>query len=1017
MNSKSIYNLVFALLLTFVSSVALAQVTVKGHVTDETGEDIIGATVIQKGTKNATVTDFEGNFSIKVPADATLSISYVGFATQEIPVAGKTQIDVKMGEDKKLLNEVVVVGYGQQKKESVIGAISQVSSADLLATPAANISQALAGKISGVVTNQTSGAPGADDASIFIRGRATFTGNDQPLVLVDGVERAFSQIAPDDIESISVLKDASATAVYGVRGANGVMLITTKRGKDQKPIVSLTANYQITSPTRTSNYLGTKESTMLLNEAYANDGLGTAFTDAQIANLPDVDWYNEVLKSTAPAMRYNLNVRGGTKRMKYFVSGEFYNQQGLFKNLSTDEYGNKSNTSYSRYGFRANLDFDLVKNLTLSVNFGTRFEERNGPNSNESATFSQVFYNINHTPSYAFPVTYTLDNRKQIYGGSSQYSNVYAMLAEAGFYKATNTINETNFIADYKMDWLLKGLKVRGMMSFDYDSYFRRLYTKSYATYQLVDPANAGDLSGYNSFGTNGNLTYAGNDNTSTYKLYLEGQIYWANRFGKHDWTAMVLYNQNDYRFQRSLATSNNFTADLPKRYIGLVGRVTYGYDEKYLAEINVGYNGSENFRRGKRFGFFPAFSLGWRITQEKFMESTKDWLTNLKIRASYGQVGNDQYSQRFLYQAIWAQIPNDYTFGNSNGVTGIYESQYANYDVTWEKANKYNAGLEFNLWDGKLSGVFDYFYERRKNILCAYQTMPQWLGVNMAAGNLGETKNSGIEIELHHRNRIGEHFNYTVDATFAHAKNEIISINEPMLKTAYQKQEGRSIGLTYGLIAEGFITSADLANPNLPKSAYTDQLKVGDLKYKDMNNDGFIDDNDRTYFGYSDVPENTYTLSLGCDYKGIGFSVMFQGVDHVSRYYDAEAMYAFVNGGRVRALHLNRWNPAQTEAINLATATYPLLHYDSYGNHNQQTNSFFLQNGAFIRLKNIELYWDLPKKWISKLAMSQCRVYVNANNLVTWDHLHDLDIDPESSGSNKYPIMKAINFGLNVQF
>ena len=479
----------------------------------------------------------------------------------------------------------------------------------------------------------------------------------------------------------------------------------------------------------------------------------------------------------------------------------------------------------------------------------------------------------------------------------------------------------------------------------------------------------------------------------------------------------MVLYNQNDYRFQRSLATSNNFTADLPKRYIGLVGRVTYGYDDKYLAEINVGYNGSENFRRGKRFGFFPAFSLGWRITQEKFMESTKDWLTNLKIRASYGQVGNDQYSQRFLYQAIWAQIPNDYTFGNSNGVTGIYESQYANYDVTWEKANKYNAGLEFNLWDGKLSGVFDYFYERRKNILCAYQTMPQWLGVNMAAGNLGETKNSGIEIELHHRNRIGEHFNYTVDATFAHAKNEIISINEPMLKTAYQKQEGRSIGLTYGLIAEGFITSADLANPNLPKSAYTDQLKVGDLKYKDMNNDGFIDDNDRTYFGYSDVPENTYTLSLGCDYKGIGFSVMFQGVDHVSRYYDAEAMYAFVNGGRVRALHLNRWNPAQTEAINLANATYPLLHYDSYGNHNQQTNSFFLQNGAFIRLKNIELYWDLPKKWISKLAMSQCRVYVNANNLVTWDHLHDLDIDPESSGSNKYPIMKAINFGLNVQF
>ena len=1015
MNNNIIRNIILTVVMAFTASVAMAQVTVRGHVTDDLGEDVIGASVVEKGTGNGTVTDMTGNFSLKVPEGAMLSISYVGFATKEVAAKGGSVIEIQLGEDKQLLNEIVVVGYGAQKKESVIGAISQVDSKDLLATPAANLSHAISGKIPGVITSQTSGAPGADDAQIFIRGRATFAGDAQPLILVDGVERSFSQIAPDDIESISVLKDASATAVYGVRGANGVMLITTKRGKEQKPVVSLTANWQIQSPTRTMDYLGTAESVALLNEAYANDGMTSpyaGYTSDQIASLPDVNWYDEVIRSTAPAQRYNVNVRGGTKRMRYFVSGEFYNQKGLFKELSRDEYGNKSNTSYSRYAFRANLDFDLIKNLLFSVNFGTRFEERNGPNSNESAGYSQVFYNVNHTPSYAFPIEYTLESGKNIYGGTSQYDNVYALLADGGFYKATNTINETNFVVDYKMDWLLKGLKARGMLSFDYDAYYKKLFTKSYATYQLIPGNDPGQLSSYNSFGTNGNLTYAGNNQTTTYKLYMEAQLYWANKFKKHDITAMVLYNQNDYRYQ----------ADLPMRYMGLVGRATYGYDEKYLAEVNFGYNGSENFRKGKRFGFFPAFSLGWRITQEKFMESTKDWLTNLKVRVSYGQVGNDQYlvggvRQRFLYLSQWAQLNNIYLFGATNSVAGVWEAQYANYDVTWEKANKYNAGVEFNFLNGLLSGSFDYFYEKRDNILTTYQTKPEWLGVAVAAGNLGETKNSGIELELHHCNKIGKDFNYNVDFTFSHAKNEIVSRDEAPGMTSYRKTEGHPIGQFYGLVADGFITQADIDGGNLPRSAYTDNLQPGDLKYRDMNNDGFIDERDQTFIGYSDVPENTYAISLGCSWKGLGMSVMFQGVSHVSRYYDAEAMYAFVNGGRVRPLHLGRWNPALSEAENLAHATYPLLHYDAYGNHNQQQNSFFLQNGSFFRLKNIEVYYDLPQKWIKKLAMTQCRVYVNANNLVTWDHLDNINIDPESSGSNKYPIMKAINFGINVQF
>lgn len=454
----------------------------------------------------------------------------------------------------------------------------------LLKSPAANISQAIAGKISGVITSQTSGAPGADDMKIYIRGRASFAGDNQPLILVDGVEREFSQIAPDDIESISTLKDASATAVYGVRGANGVMLITTKRGKEQKPTVSLTANWQIQSPTRQDTYLDSYNSVVLLEEALANDGLPSQYSASDIEMYkrasagqlsgidallyPNVDWYDTVLRNSAPAQRYNVNIQGGTKRMRYFTSAEYYNQQGLFKEFSQDEYGNKSNSSFKRFAFRANLDFLMTKDLTLSVNFGTRFEERRGPNSNESrdGTYSQAFYEMNHTPGWLFPVSYTVgegEDQKTLYSGSSQYqNNIVARFAKAGFYRSTNTINETNFIVDYKMDWLTKGLAAKGMVSFDYDAYYRRAFSADFATYELNDRTNYNSIDAYTQFNTDTELAYLGNDQTTTYKLYMEFQLNWARKFGKHDITAMALYNQNDYRYQ----------ADLAERYQGLVG-------------------------------------------------------------------------------------------------------------------------------------------------------------------------------------------------------------------------------------------------------------------------------------------------------------------------------------------------------------------------------------------------------------------------------------------------------------
>lgn len=1001
---------------------------ISGVVNDAFGP-VIGASVLEKGTSNGVITDLDGNFKLTVSNDnAVLLVSYVGYKTQEIPVAGKTSFSIMMKEDSEMLEEVVVVGYGAQKKESVVGAISQVSNKELLSSPAANVSQAIAGKISGVITSQTSGAPGSDDTQIYIRGRATFAGDAQPLVLVDGVERSFSQIAPDDIETISVLKDASATAVYGVRGANGVMLITTKRGKEQKPEVSLTANFQLQSPTRKDTYLNSYQSLTLLEEALSNDGLPSQYSandlemfrkssagelsgiDAML--YPNVDWYDEVLRSNAPAQRYNVSVRGGTKRMRYYASVEYYNQQGLVKDLSNDKFGNSSSPSFTRYAFRANMDLFLTKDLTFSINFGTRFEERGGSNSAESANYSEIFYEMNHTPGWLFPVKTEVQNgekRQNIYGGSSQYqNNIVGRLAEAGFYRSTNTINETNFIADYKMDWLTEGLSAKAMVSFDYDSFNKKLYSKSFATYELNDRNNYDNIDAYNSFNSDGELA-GSQDRNAIYKLYMEAQINYARKFGKNDVTGMVLYNQNDYRVNDELA----------KRYQGIVGRATYGYDDRYLAEVNFGYNGSENFMKGRRFGFFPAFSLGWRISNEEFMKGTSTWLNNLKLRASYGQVGNDVYqingvAQRFLYEENWQQIGNDYYFGNT-GMSGIYESQYPNYGVTWERAHKYNLGLEFGLWNGLLNGNIDLFYEKRDDILTEFLTRPQWIGTTMAAGNLGKTINKGFEIELKHSNRIGKDFTYNAGLTFSHAKNEIKNMDEPALKTSYRKREGHAIGQYFGLVCDGFVTQNDIDGGKLPVSTFGN-VQAGDLKYRDMNADGFIDERDETFIGYSDVPENTYALTLGANYKGWGFSIMFQGVDHVSRYYDAESMYAFINGGKVKEHHLQRWNPAKSESENLASARYPLLHYDSYGDHNQRQNSFFLKNGAFIRLKNIELSYTLPAKWSKVAGMSDCRLYVNANNLITWDHLDDL-VDPESNGSNRYPIMKTVNFGVNIKF
>ena len=995
--------------------------TVTGTVSDAL-DVIIGANIVVKGTTNGAVTDVNGRFTISnVPSDAILLVSYIGYISQEVNIGNRTSIDILLVEDMQTLAEVVVVGYGVQRKESVVGAISTLGTQDLESIPSSNLTQAMSGRVTGLVAIQSSGRPGEDVAEMFVRGRASFASDGQPLVLVDGVERTYAEIPTDDVDQISILKDASATAVYGVRGANGVILITTKRGELGKAQVSLSANFSLQTPTRLNTYLNSYESVSLLEEALRNDGLPSQYSAADIAKFkqasegglsgndfylyPNVDWYNEALKKTAPTQQYNVNISGGTARMRYFTSLGYMDQGGLYKNFESYEYGQSSQVSFQRYSFRVNLDFTITKQFTAQLNVGTRFEERKGPNINdEMGGRSGVFYELNRTPTWIFPVQYPGD----IWGGSAYaQNNVIALLSVGGFRSRSTNVNESQAIFKYDFDNYVKGLSARVMGSFDYQSYYNRGFTSEFATYELVNRAgDLSDRSNYRQYGMDSPLSLGGSNTDNqgaSYRVYLEAGLNWERKFDDlHEWTAMLLYNQS----------SSRTNTQIPRNYQGIVGRATYNYNYRYFGEVNFGYNGSENFAPGKRFGFFPAIAAGWLISNEAFMEN-HEWISLLRLNVSYGETGNDQYTgSRFLYIPSWIQ-GGGYTFGNTNNLPGVYEGMLPNMDVSWERSKKYNIALLYGFLNQSLTGSFDFFYEDRGGILTNYLTIPNWVAVRTAPANLGKTTNKGVDVELKYRKRFGR-VDFNTGVSFAYAQNKIIFMDEPDNMPAYRKQEGQSIGQYFGLVSDGFFTSeAEIASS--PYQTFN-PVKVGDLKYRDMNGDGVIDDQDVTFIGNTNIPTTSLNFSLGAAYKGVSVSALLTAVTDVSRYYDVEMMYAFVDGGKVRTQHLDRWQPEQSVEWNLANAKYPLLHYGAFGNNNQRLNSYFLQDGSFIRLRNVEVAYQIPGIICQRLGVSNLRVFVNGSNLLTWDKLNGLT-DPEGRNSNTYPIMKVFNLGLNVRF
>ena len=1008
-----------------------AKHTVKGVVEDALGP-IAGANVVEKGQpSNGTITNLDGKFTLKVTSNkAIIAISMIGMKTVEVtvPKDGKT-LTVRLHDDTQTLDEVVVVAYGQQKKVSVTGSISAVGNRELKQGPTSSVTNSLTGRIPGLVTRQTSGRPGEDAAALYIRGRATV--NDaSPLIMVDGIERDFSQIDPDEIESISVLKDASATAVYGVRGANGVILVTTKRGNSGKAKVSFSGEFGITQINRITKMVNAEEYATLMNEGLVNEGQAPKYTEHDMQlyrdqsspfTHPDND-YIDMFTKLGTQQKYNVNVSGGNERLKYFVSLGYFHQNGTYETdieklkkkpdlakliainpeldnlLQQPDYN--SAYYYNRFNVRTNLDIQVTKDFSIGVDFSYRTGSKNRPNSEGDA--SRAFNNMTRTPANAFPLV----NENGTFAAVPNLvraNPLHAFLYQ-GYRKDNDSALEGTVKLNYDLHAITKGLSIGG--KFSYNSYIE----DNGMGLNVVEPVWK-----YNENGTYQRLLAKVFPSLINFASGAKKRVYWeafvnySHQFAeKHNVSGLILYNYNSHQ-----APGDGEYGGLPQVYQGLVARANYDFEGKYLVEINLGYNGSNRFVEGERYALFPSASVGWIVTNESFLKDSK-LLPYWKIRASLGQVGNDKFGSNFAYysEATYAAGTN-YNFGESPTAAsgGLLEGKAAQI-VSWERSTKFNIGMDTRWFEGKLTLNAEYFRENRTNILKTPSRTNIISGVtSFSPQNLMEVKNQGVEVEVGWDHKIKD-FGYRIKANIAYNHNEIIEQNEQIRKYPYMNRTGGSIGQQFSLIADGFYnTYAEIAAG--PTQYGT--LQPGDVRFRDINGDGVINDYDIAPFGFSDVPEITGSFQVGLSYKNFDLTVMFQGATRVTIPLTGEVAWEFFNLGSALAdRHLARWTPETQQ-----TATYHRMSNSSGSNQNNfKSSSMYLYDASYLRLKNVELSYNFPKKWFTHTPISALRMYVNGFNLLTWDKLKV--IDPEAQPANRgnfYPQQRIYNLGVNVTF
>lgn len=985
-----------------------------GYVVDEKDLPLPGVTVRILPAGKVTSTDVNGAFSIEsVNETDSIQFSFVGYKTQVWKVGKQHSINVKLlpSEENKL-NEVTVVGYGTQKKVSVTGSLSTISVKELQKVSTPSLSNAIAGKLPGIITRQASGEPGYDAAQVYIRGLSTFV-NNGPLVMVDGVERDMNQLNAQEIESFTILKDASATAIYGVRGANGVILINTKRGDLGRPHITYRAEAATLRAMRLPKYINGQEYASLMNEALNNAGQNPRWSDEELQKFgdgsdpylyPNSDWTQAVIKRDTWQTIHNLSVTGGSEIVKYYTNVGFTALDGIYKQDPQNKFN--TNANIKRYNFRSNLDFNLSKSFTMQLSLGGIIQSGNYPGFSAPDIFSSLAI----ISPIAFPVT----NPDGSPGGAATYIgwNPWGRATQAGYSTQDRSTLQGTFGAKWDLSSLVtKGLSIRGLFSYDRYGQTNNVRVKEFEVKRYLgkDPDTGEDLYS-TTFREEKPLGYA-IENNSNRAIYLETQLNYDRTFGKHSVTSMVLFNRRDY----VNLTAGESVYNIPYRRQGLAGRTTYNFDNRYLAEVNFGYNGSENFPKGKRYGFFPSFSAGWIISNEKFWNV--NFISSLKLRGSYGKVGNDQIgASRFLFLSTIRTQGQSYYFGPGQEViAGMEENAIGNQNVTWETAIKRNIGLDLSLFHDRVTLQVDAFNETRDNILLQRQTVPAVTGFfpwSIPFGNLGKVKNKGIDALLEVRNTTSKGFFYSFRGNFTFARNTVIENDEAAKRYPYLTGKGISLGRSFAFVADGFFDNQDEIDTS-PRQTFSIP-RVGDVKYKDINGDGVIDAFDQIPVGYSRLPEMTFGFGTTVSYKGFDASVYFTGAANSSIFLSGYSMWPFYDGLGVnnvlREYYDNRWTP---ETAN--TALYPSI--DVGNNPNNFLNStLWMRNGNYLRLRNAEIGYTLSRRVTESLHLNNVRFFVNAVNLATWDNIKI--IDPESNdGTGGYPLQRSFNLGLQVDF
>lgn len=1088
---KYLMTLFLAVIGGLTSSLNAQNRTVSGVVKDDRGEALMGAFVVQEGTSNGVSTDLDGRYTITLPDESVnLQFQFIGYVTKTVTVpANQHVLDVVLATDSNLMDEVVVTAFATQKKINVTGAISSVNGSDILSTPVANISNALLGNTPGVSGLQTSGEPGRNSADIFVRGVSTY-GSSTPLIIIDGVEQAseqafaeFNAMDPNEIQGISILKDAASTAVYGVRGANGVIIVTTRRGNEGKPTINFSANYGLTQAATLQEGTTAYEYALFRNEAIrneqkaypGNEGLSayiyddydlwkfknnrdftpqevqamTNLSDAQKKALMDSpalyyashDLYKEQFNKVAPQYQANLNVAGGTDRVKYFVSFGYFRQEGITN--SVKYYDADTQSVFNRYNFRSNIDVKILRNLTLSINTAGQFGETRGPGNGADPydlgarykIIMQYIYDCNpfitpgivdgHLISGFAGIAGTPQNPLASKTNSSigNQNAVYNLLT-SGSATIYNSLLDNSIKLNHEMDYLLKGLNVHATVSYqgNYNRYVK--YTPSIPSYTIQ--RNADDPNIFDFFGGSmgaGSFSSWGYSNWN--KFYVDAGIDWAGSFNKHNVSALFLGKASKY-------TMPSDSYHVPSGIMGFVGRVTYNYDDRYMAEVNVGYNGTEQFAEGMRFGLFPAFSAGWVPTNEPWFPKNNIF-TFAKIRASYGEVGNDRLggSRRYYY------LPNTYNLnqggyylGNSNGSSqntyfyGATEGNLGNPSITWERAKKTDIGVETKFFNNRLSIDFDWFYENRSNILTTLGIIPIIYGVDSGSvppANVGITTNKGYELVINWSDKKGD-FIYSIGGDLSYSRNKIIYKAEASNPYYWMNSTGFAIGQRFGLVSDGlFNTAEELANR--PYNTYTSNAAtLGDIRYKDLDGDGLINQNDTAPIGYPNYAQYHFNVKLHFGWKGLDLKLLLTGSANGSYYLSPGYTIPFYKnaGNAWKWQYDGRW----TEEKYLAgeEISYPRATYSATTAHNNYlTSDYWMVSTNHLKLKNVELGYtfDLSNKCKRNIVQA-CRIFANANNVYTFRNaLTKYGIDPETTDGSTYvyPLTRVFTFGLSLRF